>query len=86
MTFFRTPRFKEAFGRLDLITRAKTDKALGLLLSNPRHPSLHLKRMRGAPGVWEARVDRDHRITLEIRHDCYLLRNIGKHDETLDSP
>lgn len=86
MTFLRAPRFKEAFRRLDRATRTKADKALALLLSNPRHPSLHLKRIRSMPGVWEARVDRRHRMTLEIRTDCYVLRNIGRHDETLGNP
>jgi hypothetical protein len=31
-------------------------------------------------------VDRSHRLTLEIAEGCCLLRNVGKHDETLERP
>jgi len=36
--------------------------------------------------LWEARVDRHYRMTLEIDAGCFILRNVGKHDETLDNP
>ena len=64
----------------------KVDKALGLLLANPRHPSLCVKKMHGKPGLWEARVDRQHRMVFEIQGDLYVLRGVGKHDETLRQP
>lgn len=79
-------RFVEAHRRLNRDVRAKADKALRLLASNPRHPSLHLKRMRSTPDLWEVRVDRGNRMTLHIEGDCYVLRNIGKHDEVLGNP
>lgn len=84
-TVFTRP-FLTAYGRLDDITAARVVKALELLASNPRHPSLRLKRIRRTPDLWEARVDRDHRMTLRIERDCYVMRNVGKHDETLDNP
>lgn len=86
MRFVRSERFKDAYCRLDRTTAAKADKALALLASNPRHPSLHLKRIRSTPDLWEVRVDRGHRMTLQIEGDCYVMRNIGKHDETLGNP
>lgn len=86
MRFIRTQRFKDAYRRLDTVTAAKADKALALLSSNPRHPSLRLKKMRSAEDVWEMRVDRDHRMTLRIEKDCYVMRNIGKQDDVLGSP
>ena len=81
-----TRRFEEAYRSLPKALRRKTDKALKLLAGNPGHPSLRLRKIQGTPGIWEARVDRGWRMTLEIRSDCFLLRNIGKHDETLDNP
>lgn len=86
MRFLRTRRFKDAYLRLDPVTTARANKALALLASNPRHPSLRLKKVRGAQDVWEARVDGDHRMTLQIENDCYVMRNIGKHDDVLGSP
>lgn len=86
MRFLRTHRFKEAYLRLDPVTAARANKALALLASNPRHPSLRLKKVRSIQDVWEARVDRDHRMTLRIDKDCYVMRNIGKHDDVLENP
>ncbi|MCL5103085.1 MAG: hypothetical protein M1133_03070 [Armatimonadetes bacterium] len=83
MKFERTERFKEAYCSLGEIVQHKVNKALRLMVTDPRHPSLHLKKMRGTSGLWEVRVDRGHRITLSIDGDCYVLRNVGKHDETL---
>jgi mRNA-degrading endonuclease RelE of RelBE toxin-antitoxin system len=84
--FIVTRRFEAAYRSLSEELRLKTDKALRLLAEDPRHPSLHLKKIQGTPGVWEARVDRGCRLTLEIRFDAFLLRNVGKHDDTLDKP
>lgn len=86
MKLQRTRKFKAAYQALSGTLQLKADKALVLIAVNPSHPSLHLKKMRGVSGIWEARVDRGCRMTLEIRHDVCLLRNIGKHDETLADP
>jgi len=84
--FIVTRRFKDAYRDLPESLRKKTDKALRYLADNPDHPSLRLKKIQGVTGIWEARIDRSCRMTLEIRTDCYLLRNVGKHDETLGKP
>ena len=86
MRFKRTERFAEAYRSLQQDIRLKVDKTLRLLAADPRHPSLHLKKIEGTAGIWEARVDRQHRMTLEIAEGYYLLRNVGKHDETLGKP
>lgn len=86
MRFVVTDRFRSAYKSLPEVLRKKADKAIRLLADNPRHPSLHLKKIQGTPGIWEARVDKCCRMTLEIHPDFYLLRNIGKHDETLENP
>jgi len=82
----RTERFLRAYRALQPDLRNKVNKALSLLAVDPGHPSLRLKKMHGRAAVWEARVDRSHRMTLEIRDDSFLLRTVGKHDETLSRP
>lgn len=86
MKFILTKRFASAYRALPDDLKRKIDKALRLLIENPKHPSLHLKKMRGAPGIWEMRIDKGCRLTLEIHPDAFLLRNVGKHDEALGSP
>jgi mRNA interferase RelE/StbE len=86
VNLIRTERFVRAYRALQPDLRDKVNKALGLLAVDPGHPSLRLKKMRGKAAVWEARVDRSYRLTLEIRDDSFLLRTVGKHDETLARP
>jgi mRNA interferase RelE/StbE len=81
-----TKRFVAAYRSLEAQTRIRVDKALALLEENPRHPSLRLRRMRRNHEVWEVRADRHHGMTFEIHQGYYLMRNVGKHDETLESP
>jgi mRNA-degrading endonuclease RelE of RelBE toxin-antitoxin system len=80
-------RFEKPYVKLPSSTRKKVDKALRLLAENPRHPSLHTKPIKGADGIYEARVDRNYRMTFEhLPGDILLLRVVGKYDETLKSP
>jgi addiction module RelE/StbE family toxin len=65
----------------------KVKKQIELLAENPRHPSLRTKPLQGAPGIFEARVDSDYRMTYEREdEDTLVLRAVGKHDETLKNP
>ena len=66
--------------------RAKVDRAILLLDENWRHPSLRARRLSGHQGIFYARVDRNHRLTYERRGDVLILRNVGRHDETLRNP
>ena len=86
MKIARTERFKKSYRRLSPADRELVKKALRPLMENPRHPGLRVKRIKGTAGIWEARVSRSCRMTFEIRGDTYLLRNVGKHDETLKNP
>jgi hypothetical protein len=86
LRFLVTKRFERAYRALPSELQFKADKTLRLLADNPRHSSLHLNKIGSTPGVWEARVDGNCRMTLDIRGDAILLRNVGKHDETLGSP
>lgn len=86
MKVARTERFKRAYRKLSPENRERARKAIRLLLENPRHPSLRVKRVQGTRHIWEARVCRSCRMTFEIHGDTYLLRNIGEHDEVLKRP
>ena len=80
MQWFRTERFNKDFRYLPDDIQARTAKALELFLSNRRHPSLHVKKMEGAPDIWELRVSDNYRITFQYVHEGVLLRRIGTHD------
>jgi mRNA interferase RelE/StbE len=72
--------FDQDYSRLPGNIKDRTDKQLALLMENPRHPSLGLKKVRGTDDIWEARIARGYRMTLTIVGDIYILRRIGAHD------
>ena len=80
MQFFRTERFKKDVRRLPTEIQERTGKALERFMSNSRHPSLHVKKMEGAPDVWELRVSDNYRITFQFVQEGVLLRRIGTHN------
>jgi mRNA-degrading endonuclease RelE of RelBE toxin-antitoxin system len=75
-----TRPFDRDYARLPEDIKDRADKQLTLLLTNPRHPSLRLKRVRGTDDIWEARITRGYRMTLTIAGDTFILRRIGAHD------
>ena len=86
MPIRRTKRFKRAFLKLPVHTRKKVKHTLALLDQDFHHPGLRARRLSGQRDIFYARVDRDHRLTYERRGDVLLLRNVGRHDETLKNP
>ena len=66
--------------------RQKVDKALGYLITNPRHPGLHTHRVEGTRGVWEAYVDESMRMTFNYAPNSLVLRNTCEHDAVLRRP
>ena len=82
-----TRRFLKSFARLPAAVQEKVKKQIALLAENPRHPSLQSKPIQGAPGIYEARVDIDYRMTYERdADDTLVLRVVAKHDEALKNP
>ena len=80
MKFQTTRPFAHDYARLPAEVKERVDKQLVLLLSNPRHPSLRLKKIRGTEDIWEVRVSRGYRLTLQIAGDTFILRRIGAHN------
>lgn len=87
MKLIRTDRFKRDFKKLPEPIKRKTEQALRFLVENPRHPSLHTKRIRGTKHLWEARVTKNYRIVFAVEEDTYVLYGVGPHEiiERFDS-
>lgn len=78
--------FKKCYKDLPFNIQKKVDKQIALLSDNFQHPSLHTKKIKGAPGIWEARIDISYRVTFEIIGDTIFLRVVGNHNEVLKNP
>lgn len=75
-----TKTFAKNFRKLPEEIKKATHKQLKLLLSNPQHPSLNIKKMQDPRNIWEARVSESYRFTFQIEDDTYILRKVGTHD------
>ena len=80
MILERTERFKRDFQSLPDPIRRRTEKQLTLLLQNPRHPSLRIKKLEGTSDIWEGRITRKYRFTFQMLEDRCILRRVGSHD------
>jgi hypothetical protein len=73
-----TENFWRLYNDLPQEIRDKADKTFALLKENPRHPSLHFKKIGT---FWSARVDITHRaLAIEDDND-FIWVWIGNHDQ-----
>ncbi len=75
-----TKNFIKDYRRLPQHVQKAIDKQLGLLLSDPKHPSLNIKKMNDPRNIWEGRITESYRFTFQIEGDVYVLRKVGTHD------
>lgn len=75
-----TATFIRLYKKLPQELKERAKKALGLLQSNPSHPSLVHKKMSGQTDIYEIRVSDNYRITYQKIDDTAVLRKIGTHD------
>jgi mRNA interferase RelE/StbE len=75
-----TGPFDEDYNALPETVKDRADKQFVLLLENPCHPSLRIKKIKGHPDIWEGRVTKNYRFTFQIYGEIYILRRIGTHD------
>ena len=80
MLLVRTERFRKEYRRLPPEIRERVAKALEQFVRDPRHPSLHVKKMEGAPDIRELRVSDNYRITFQFVQEGALLRRVGTHN------
>jgi mRNA interferase RelE/StbE len=74
-----TRPFNEDYDSLPKLIKDRADKQFGLLLENPHHPSLRLKKIKGHPSIWEGRITKSYRFTFQVSGEIHLLRRIGTH-------
>ena len=81
MTFVRTDAFVRDFQDLSNDLQRRAEEALRRFASDPRHPSLRVKKMEPkSRGIFELRVTKSCRITFETGHNDVRLRRIGAHN------
>ena len=87
MNFFPTEHFTKCYKNLPPTIQAHVDKQLSLLLANPKHPSLRIKKIQGTGGaIFEGRVTKNYRFTFQIKGNTYILRKVGPHNQALKKP
>ena len=80
-------RFTKAYLRLPLEIRDKVKKAIAMFEENPRHPSLQTKPIKGARGFYEARIDKNYRMTyIRLSDDTLEMSYVDNHDDALKNP
>jgi mRNA interferase RelE/StbE len=82
----RTEKFKKAWEQLATTEKTLARKAIINLARDIGYPALMVKKIKGVEGIWEARASLSLRITFQIIGDTVILRNIGRHDKTVDKP
>lgn len=75
------PAIKQA-KKLDKKTQDKFKKQILQLINDPKHPSLHMKKMAGI-NCCEARIDRKYRFAFDIINDQIIILSVGMHDTGL---
>ncbi len=71
-----TRSFRELFRELPVEVQNAAGKTYALWVTNPRHPSLHFKKVRG---YWSVRIGRDFRALGLLKGDCIYWFWIGHH-------
>ncbi len=75
--------FEKEFRKLPQHLKDLSKKKLGLLLDNPSHPSLRVKKVQGyheEPSIMEMSVTMALRITFQNFPEFLYLRHIGTHE------
>jgi hypothetical protein len=80
MQILRTERFRKDFRRLPVDAQKRLGSAMEQFVANPRHPALRVKKMEGAPHIWELGVSDNCQVTFEYCEGGVILRRVGPHD------
>lgn len=78
MSHHTTPDFWACYERLDGDVRSLADRSFELLQANPRHPSLHFKKVGR---FWSVRVGLHYRAVAVEGPDGLVWFWIGEHGE-----
>jgi len=77
MRHFKDPDFRPLYDALPRQERKLADKNFALLKSDPKHPSLHFKRVRD--DLWSVRVGLNYRALAIEGEDGFQWFWIGTH-------
>ena len=86
MKIAHTKNSRRDFQKLPLEIQKIAEKQFKLFVNDPFHPSLLIKKIQGAKGIWEGRITKGIRFTFYVSGDFYIIRRVGKHDEVLKKP
>lgn len=81
MNHLTIPRFWDRYHRLPAGVRDLADKNYDLLKADPRHPSLHFKKIGGPRSLWSARVGEHYRALGSEKPEGIVWFWIGTHAE-----
>jgi hypothetical protein len=73
-----TLKFRQAYAVLPVEIQRRARKAYQLWRQNPRHPSLHFKKIGK---IWSARVDDNYRVLAHVIGDTAYWFWIGPHEQ-----
>lgn len=76
-----TPQFWKLYFALPLQIQRRARRAYLQWRRDPRHPSLHFKRVSEQEPLFSARVSEDYRVLGLLRNDTMIWFWIGKHEE-----
>lgn len=86
MEILLTEQFEQAYEDLTNTEKRSIRKALALLGTNLKHPSLRVEKMEGRKDIWEARASKRLRMTFEMAGETIVMRNVGEDDRALKKP
>lgn len=81
MTPRTTEQFRERFAELPEDVQQQAQSTFSMWLEDPRHPSLHFKKVSDNQPVWSVRVNRSYRALGIKEGDHVDWFWIGPHDE-----
>ncbi len=81
MTSQATSKFWKFYNHLPHHVQRQARKAYQLWVENPRHPSLHFKRIDDQDPIYSARVSDYYRVLGFVEGNTIIWYWIGTHDE-----
>jgi hypothetical protein len=76
-----TPRFWQLYKQLPEAAQRLADKNYKFWLKDPRHPSLHFKKLKGSASLYSIRIGDKFRALGNVRADEVEWVWIGTHEE-----
>jgi len=76
-----TPEFWRHYGNLPPKIQLLADRCYEIWRENPRHPSLHFKKLEGSRTLYSARIGAHHRALADFDGDIVVWVWIGTHAE-----